>query len=219
MTSSSLTVTVAVVAAGLMTSAPSCRGQCEPARMVKVVFKDSTPGVDSSSFAAKPKTLYRLGIKYGRLEEELDAQNGIHGLMVINEPDVWMINLASKTGRHIVDSGPTFEFHSPVIASNKDPKEIIALEHGCEFAYMKAKGKQVTSGVVRDGTNVDEYELVAGPMKVVVGFKHGTQRPVFAELFKGPELSHRLTYLEYDTDLPPNTELFTKPTGATIQEP
>src|SRR5262245_10654807 len=81
---------------------------CAPDKMIKVVFRDETPGLDSSSFAARPKTLYRLGTRYGRLEEVLDSENHRKGLMIANEPDMWMIDLVTKTGQHMVDGGEPY---------------------------------------------------------------------------------------------------------------
>ncbi len=53
-------------------SAPALAG-CAPEKMVKIVLRDATPGVDPDSFAAKPKTIYRLGSKYTRTEEAVAA--------------------------------------------------------------------------------------------------------------------------------------------------
>ena len=45
------------------------------------------------SFATKPKTMYRAGNGHCRTEESPDIEQGLHGLMIVNEPDVWMLNL------------------------------------------------------------------------------------------------------------------------------
>jgi hypothetical protein len=60
----------------------------------------------SESFAAKPKTFYLAGEKYGRVEEQLDSEHGLHVLFITNEPDSWIVNLVNKTAQHIVDRGP-----------------------------------------------------------------------------------------------------------------
>ena len=99
-----------------------CRADCVPEKMVKVVFREVTPGIDRGSFAAKPKTLYRLGSKYGRTEEALDSALKIHGLIIVDEPDVWMINLVTRTGQHIVDTGEPYHFHAPIVGGPDDPE-------------------------------------------------------------------------------------------------
>ena len=81
----------------------SAHGQLTSNRMMKVVTRDTAPNTPSGSFPSKPKTLYRMGETYGRLEEMPDSDQGIHGLIVVAEPKVWMINLWDKTGRLILD--------------------------------------------------------------------------------------------------------------------
>src|SRR5207249_2734116 len=98
-----------------------CRADCVPEKMVKVVLRDVTPGIDRASFAAKPRTLYRWGSKYGRTEEALDSRLKIHGLIVVNEPDLFMVNLATRTGQHIVDTGGPYHFHAPIVGGADDP--------------------------------------------------------------------------------------------------
>src|SRR5262245_48774168 len=112
---------------------------CAPEKMIRVVFRDATPGLDSNSFSAKPKTLYRLGTRYGRLEEALDSENHIQGLMIANEPDLWMINLVTKSGQHIMDTGEPYYFHAPVFGAPDAPELLKSFEFGCELAYMKEK--------------------------------------------------------------------------------
>src|ERR1700691_1890778 len=80
--------------------------QDPPKQMTKVVVQLQGPEIPAESFAPKPKTMYRAGGRYCRMEEEPDTKNGIHGLAVTNEPDFWMTNLMTKTARHGVDPGP-----------------------------------------------------------------------------------------------------------------
>ena len=79
-----------------------------PKTMTKITTKVVEPK-PTSSFLAQGKTMWRAGTKYARIEEAPDTANGIHGLLIVNEPDAWMINLFEKSGRHMVDPGPTFQ--------------------------------------------------------------------------------------------------------------
>src|SRR2546427_390751 len=56
--------------------------ECAPEKMVRIVTRDATPGIDPQSFAALPKTLYRIGNARGRVEEMPDAARGVHDLLV-----------------------------------------------------------------------------------------------------------------------------------------
>jgi hypothetical protein len=108
--------------------------QDTPKQMTKIVAQLQGPEIPADSFAAKPKTMYRAGSRYCRVEEEPDTKNGIQGLLVVNEPDYWMANLISKTARHGVDPGPTFNCHMPMFADDPD-KEAAGLEFGLEMEF------------------------------------------------------------------------------------
>lgn len=85
--------------------------------MTKVVVRLESSDVPKGSFAAQPKTMYRAGTRYCRIEELPDTEHGIHGLVVINEPDAWMINLLTKTAQYEADPGPTFICRLPVLSA------------------------------------------------------------------------------------------------------
>src|SRR5215813_14036174 len=89
--------------------------ECAPEKMVRIVTRDATPGIDPQSFPALPKTLYRLGNGRGRVEEMPDPARSVHGLIVVNEPDGWIVNLHDKTGRHLVDPGSSLIFRAPIL--------------------------------------------------------------------------------------------------------
>src|SRR6185369_2544679 len=71
-----------------------------PKTMTKMVIADIGPDVPKGSFAARPKTTYLSGTRYGRIEEEDDPKEKLHQLILVSEPDIWMINLADKTAKH-----------------------------------------------------------------------------------------------------------------------
>jgi hypothetical protein len=190
---------------------------CAPARMVRVVFRDVTPGVDAGSFAAQPKTLYRLGTKYGRAEEALDSANGIHGLIVVNEPDLWAVNLATKTGQHSIDPDKPGQFRAAIVGGPGTPEVIRRLEFGCEFEYLKALGLIGHKSTI-DGAEVDQYEVIAGSNRVVVSFRTGTPQPMAYALYEQGKLTYDMRYVEYDTTLEPRISLFDKPQGISIEE-
>src|SRR5438045_7621317 len=62
-------------------------------KVIKIVSRFISSEIPPNSFAAKPKTIYIAGDSYSRVEEEPDREHGIHGLIIVSEPDSWMINL------------------------------------------------------------------------------------------------------------------------------
>jgi hypothetical protein len=65
-------------------------GQGPPQTMTKLEVRLQSADVQEGSFAAKPKVMYRAGSGYCRTEELPNEEDGIHGLMIINEPDTWI---------------------------------------------------------------------------------------------------------------------------------
>src|SRR5438067_12389841 len=107
-----LSVSLLVAGSFLISLAQS---QEAPRTMTKVTTKIVEPKPEPGSFSAQAKTVWRAGKKYARTAEAPDSQNHIHGLAIINEPDAWMINLFDKSARHLVDPGPSFNVHLPVL--------------------------------------------------------------------------------------------------------
>jgi hypothetical protein len=65
--------------------------------MIHAIVQMSGPDFFAESLAAKPKIYWRASSQYCRIDEEPDPANGIHGRLIVNEPDAWLINLADQT--------------------------------------------------------------------------------------------------------------------------
>lgn len=59
----------------------------EEPTMTKLVTRLSGPKIPADSFAAKPVTFYLAGELYGRVEEEVDREHGVHPLFINSAPD------------------------------------------------------------------------------------------------------------------------------------
>jgi hypothetical protein len=100
-----------------------------------MIVQMSGTEMPAESFAAKPKIYWRASNQYCRIDEEPDPKNGTYGRMIINEPDVWLVNLADNTARHVVDPGPTFNCRLPIFATDEEmaKSKIGELEFGREL--------------------------------------------------------------------------------------
>ena len=192
-------------------------GACAPEKLARIVFRDATPGIPADSFAAKSKTLYRLGAKYSRLEEAPDPEHGIHGLAIAAEPDLWMINLATKSGRHILDTGEPYVIHAQVFGGPTDPEPLKSFEFGCELAYMNEKGVRPEPSTIA-GRDLDMYKLSGPTHTVFLAIISGTKRPLYASMFKDGNLVTLIQYVQYDLGLKPDMNAFRPPAGITITE-
>jgi len=194
-----------------------------PKTMIRIVARWQSRDIPKESFAAQPKVIYRAGSRYGRTEELPDREQGIQGLMIFNEPDMWMINLLTKTGKHLLDPGPTFELRMPIFigAGNAKSAEAVQktlydLEFGKELAYFKGKGAEAQEGPVLEGKPTNAYVVMAGDSKLYLFTVGHPERPVSVTRGRG-ETRETIWYGAYD-ELPFDPKLFTKPEDVKIEE-
>jgi len=173
--------------------------------------------VPADSFAAKPITHYRVGSKYGRTEEGDDSLNRIHQVIIVNEPNVWMINYyESKVAHHLVDHGPTFNFEDN-IASPED-QDLQSFEFGRELEFFKKHGGVKTGIIEIDGKKYDRYELTVGLYVVLLYSYMNEERPFQIEIKKSGKLELAIRYDSFENNLEFQPDLFKPPEGYEIQE-
>ena len=171
-------------------STPAYAATCAPAKLVHIVTTNVTPGIVPGSFQAQPKTLYRIGNNKMRIEESPDKASAIHGLIVISEPDIWMINLYDNTGHHILDSGPNLDAVAPVISFHGVPAKITAMELGCEADYLTSNGIQ-PSGTEHIGSdNFTVYRISSGKDVLELLDRQGTVTPAYARYYHAGKLGY-----------------------------
>lgn len=191
---------------------------CAPERMVRIVTRVATPPVEPGSFGAAPKTLYRLGTKYGRVEELPNPATKLHLLIVVNEPDVWMVNQLDRTGRHIVDQGPTFNFRAPIFEKDGMPPILLTLELGCERAFLAANNAKPAGEATFVSRRCELQTVTAADFRVTICLGAGKE-PMRASIYERGALIFDMEYDSYQDDLAPNLKLFERPSGIAFSEP
>jgi len=202
--------------AAALAVAVQARAACEPTKMVRVVYQDTSPGIDPQSPDAQPETLYRLGPRYARVEGAPDLQHGVRPLMVVNEPDIWMVNLVTNHGRHLIDAGSDAGFQAPVVGEPEIPRAIAEIEFGCEMEFVKTAGKP--KAVELEGQRVNQYERRIDAYRLVLSVSQKKNVPVAFTLYEGETVVFAIRYLQYETGLAPKMELFQQPAGVTYEE-
>jgi len=126
-----------------------------------------------------------------------------------------MVNLMTKTARHTVDPGPTFDCHMPLFTD--DPgKEASALEFGLEMGFFKSKGAAAHPGKVLQGKQTTQYQIEVGSSKLAL-FTYGTpERPLAVGRVRGDD-GEIYWYSGYG-DVPFDAKLFAKPEGVKIED-
>jgi len=160
--------------------------ESETATMTHVIVQLSGTDVPADSFAAKPKVYWRASDQYCRVDEEPDPENGIHGRMVINEPDVWIVNLGNATARHIVDPGPTFNCKLPIFAFDQETakSKIGELQFGRELEFFQANGAKLVEGPKLQ-FEAKYYEMTVGDSVLKLVARTDIHAPIQIGLIRG----------------------------------
>jgi hypothetical protein len=190
--------------------------ECAPKSLLKMITQDGTPGLPPSSFAAQPKIVYRLGVRYARVEEQLDSEHNIHGLVVVNTPDSWMVNRVDNTGKHIIDPDPKGKVVLPlipaVIGGEPVPPALTSIELGCEVEFFRSHGSPITPLQTASGPRSKQAFGVDGWNLVLIrGDKQSQPEMLF--LFRQNDIVFALRYLTYEEHTPADLRLFARPEG------
>jgi hypothetical protein len=211
------------VASALLVISALAWGEDAPEKMTKLMVKPESPEVPKDSFAAQPKRMYRAGSRYCRIEENPDLEHGIHGLLITNEPDAWVINLLDKTARHMVDPGPTYNCRLPVFAHAEDiksaedmKKQLMQLEFGRELEYFRSRSGTPNPGPVLQGKATMVYTVQTGDSPLFL-FTGGDPEAPVSVVRKDDKTREIYWYGEYE-QLPFDAKLFAKPEGVKIEE-
>jgi hypothetical protein len=185
--------------------------------VTRIVTRLISASVDPASFAAQPKTLYLAGDTYARLEETPDLAQKLHGLMIVNEPDIWMINLLGRTGQHQVDPGPVLVVQIPILPPG-GPKEFATLEFGKEIEFFTARKAVPADAGTLEGTRCNSLEFIYGDYRLVLYVTADSGVPFQLEIYRDSRLNAAIRYVSYERGLPFKPELFKPPADVKITE-
>jgi len=185
---------------------------CAPEHMLKVVTRMDVPGVAPDHFSRVPKTLYRSGTAYGRVEEAYNQVTHLHLLIVVSEPDLWIVNLATRTGRHVRDPGPTYYFRARLFGDAQIASQLIrALELGCEIAWLREAGAREEP--VTHATLGQTRRLSYSDATDAVILYERANTPLRVELLQNGHPTFAMEYLEFSPHLRFDQKLFGRPPG------
>ncbi|PZR71989.1 MAG: hypothetical protein DLM73_14245 [Chthoniobacterales bacterium] len=178
--------------------------------ITKVVFRLIPASPPSAFSSITPKTIYVAGDRYARIEEQvdLDTQN----LIIVSEPDIWVIDGKRKHGSHMVNPGPDLSVHNPILGP-EGPAELFDFEYGRELRFF-ANSKTIKLGFKEiNGVSCDVRELRSGDYRIIMNIIQGRKTPHSVEIFVNDRALLRLEYVSYEEDLPFDRSLFGPPLG------
>lgn len=180
--------------------------------LTRMVVKNTTPGIEEGSFVLLPRTIYRQGTAFARVEEAPSPSDGVHLLIIRANDEMWQIDLNKASGVH--GGGLPTEVRVPIWS------ELAVLEFGQEVEFMKAN--EVTPETVEgpDGKPVMRYGVRTDSLGIALYVTPETEVPVavrYIDLESG-DIRMAVDYVEYELGLPAQPELFVPPAGIQWRE-
>jgi hypothetical protein len=191
-----------------------------PETMTKMVVRLMGPGIKPGSYAALPKTIYRAGAKFARLDDAPDARQQMQKTTIIAEPDAYSVNLISHTGTHAIDRGGENDLHLPIVLQfdpNHKLGKLDRIEFGAELEFFEQAGAIKAAGPIINAKPTDLYELTMpwGKTQLITRETAGT--PVFFS-WTTKEGTFRYEYTTYQADVAFDASIFAKPNGIKYKE-
>lgn len=190
-----------------------------PKTMTKMVVRLMGPGIKPESFAALPRTIYRAGPHYARMESPPDARQRQEKLTIIAEPDAYSLNLIDKKGTHAIDQGGGNDLHLPIVLPF-DPKhklgDLDRLEFGEELDFFEDAGATKKPGPIVNAKPTDAYVLQTPEGLATLVVKPETDTPVFIS-WPAKDGIYKYEYITYE-EVPFEPALFAKPSGFELKE-
>ena len=184
--------------------------------MKVIEVKKIDPKPDPMSFESEPVLYWYAGSGHGRVETAPDRKNGTHELMILNDPNIWRIDLVNHSARHMVDHNPPlvvhFQIFGPGIPFEKGKPN---LEFGREIEYFKYKQARVSVGPKVDGVDTKLFEVSIEDKKIVL-LTDKSDKPLRIT-FSDAVSTETLQYLRYD-EVPSDHAFFEVPAGIKVSE-
>jgi len=204
-----------VLVALLLVTAGCSAKKRDAMQRIDLFFK--APDLPDDGTAARPKTIYLAGTRYARIEQFADASSDIKNLIVVNEPDIWLVDGVRETVGHSVNHGPDQEVHNPIIGPEA-PDELLSLEYGHEIAFFESAHAQVAAGRVIDGKNCKALQATVGEYHLNLYADAKRDVPVLLSIEKNGDRLFEAHYTKYETDLTFDESLFQPPKGMKLME-
>jgi len=199
---------------------------CQPQSLVSMTVRNITPGLQAADHRAQPRRIWRKGGRHLRTVEQPVVAASVQdpkepmarqALFLVSEPDVWMIDLASRTGGHTLDKGPVYEVRAPILPAGSPP-QFMALEYGCEAEFVAVRApvaqRTIRWGAVAAG--IHTYTLGTHSLAILMDDRSG--EPFMITYVRDGRPAYIIRYDEYRRGLPDDPELFRPPADVKITE-
>ena len=184
-------------------------------KMLYVEYRLAGKQIAADSFDAQTKKVWRIDRKYLRFEDAPNPRTKVHGLIIVAEPDIWIVDRNTNQAEHTVDPGPNFKIHFPLFASDTSEK-LRQLEFGSEPEYFRENDAQELPAQSVDGFKCKLLRLAFDGREVTLFLK--TNDTPLQIVVKSPEYEYTMRFLRYEPDRKPDKLLFQLPPGVQLKK-
>ena len=182
--------------------------------MLYVEYRLAGKQITADSFDAQTKKVWRIGTDYLRFEDAPNPSTKVHGMIIVAEPDIWVVDRNSNVAQHTVDPGPSYKVHFPLLASEPSTK-LRELEFGGELEYFRNNGAKELPAQEVEGFKCKVLRLEIDDREVTLFVK--TDATPLQIAVRSPEYEYSMRFLRYENNRKPDKSLFQPPLGVQIK--
>jgi hypothetical protein len=202
--------------ATLLLASLTLAAQAADDKMLFAEYRVVSPDLPASSPEAQPRKVWRLGKEFLRFEDVPNPETKVHGLIIVDEPDIWIIDRNKGQGRHAIDPGPQYVVHFPIFPREQSEK-LKQLEFGSELKFFQDIGAKELASQTVDGIKCKLYRLELDDRELTLFLKPDNV-PLQIEV-QSASVKYAVRFLKYDPNQKPDMNLFKVPPGIKIIEP
>ena len=199
-------------------AAPALAQPCAPGTLTRIVYRNVSPGLAAEAPQAQPRTLWRQGALFLRSELQPTPGAPSEPLVIVAEPEIWMIDPVKRSGQRSLDPGPMMFVSAPILAMPEVPAAFRALEFGCEAAFIAAHAPQPAGNLNWGSRPAARHVLADGGHTLTVIMDRRSKRPLMLTYDRDGATVIALRYDDYDDKQPPQKGLFAPPRGMKITD-
>ena len=199
----------------LLLSSLTLGAQAAGDKMLFVEYRVVSTNLPASSPEAQSRKVWLLGKEFLRFEDVPNPETKVHGLIIVDEPDIWIIDRNKGQGRHAIDPGPQYVIHFPIFPREQSEK-LKQLEFGSELKFFQDNGAKVLASQNVDGIKCKLYRMELDDRELTL-FLKPDDLPLQIEV-QSASGKYAVRFLRYDPNQKPDMSLFKVPPGIKIIE-
>ena len=183
--------------------------------MLYVEYRLTGKQIAADSFDAQIKKVWRSGMNYLRFEDAPNPQTKVHGLIIVAEPDIWIVDRNTNQAQHTLDPGPHYSIHFPLFASDPSPR-VKELEFGHEVEYFEQHGADSLPVEEIDGFRCKPRRMHVDGRDVTLYLK--SDDVPFQVTLKSSQYEYSIRFVRYEANHKLDRSLFQLPPGVQLQK-